>query len=86
MAQDPFDSPRSHAPRRKISPRVAAKNKWRRIEALARNKQWLADYREAMRQYNAGNRDAVFPYGTYLMHVRHHVPVSGTNYFAATAA
>jgi REP element-mobilizing transposase RayT len=34
------DSPSSREPRRVLSPRVAAKNKWARVEALMRNK-WL---------------------------------------------
>jgi putative transposase len=34
LAQDPFSRPQSQAPRFKLSPRLAAKNKWARIEAL----------------------------------------------------
>jgi hypothetical protein len=84
--QSAFDSPKSHAPRRELNPRVAARNKWRRIEALRRNKQWLAAYRDAMRRYNAGDRDAPFPFGTYKMQREAHVPIDVTAYLARRSA
>jgi len=56
---------KTSAPRRQLSPRVASKNKWRRIEALQRNKAWLAAYRAAFARLRAGFGDAVFPAGTY---------------------
>jgi hypothetical protein len=84
--QSAFDAPKSHAPRRKLNPRVAAKNKARRIEALRRNKQWLAAYRAAMQRYNAGDRDAAFPFGTYKMQREAHVPIDVTAYLASIAA
>ena len=64
LRQSAFDSPATPAPRRRMSPRVAAKNKWRRIEAIRRNKRFLASYREALAKTREG-REAVFPYGTY---------------------
>jgi hypothetical protein len=69
----PTDSPMSRAPRRGIRPTVAGRSRWARIEALQRNKAWLASYREALRRYLEGARDAVFPAGTYLMRVRYGV-------------
>ena len=36
LRQNPFDCPSGHAPRFQMSPQVAAKNKWARIEALLR--------------------------------------------------
>jgi putative transposase len=65
LAQSPFDSPRTHAPRRLLSPRIACKNKWRRIEALRRNAQFQADYREAFERRRRGDVDVLFPPGTY---------------------
>ena len=47
LRQRPTDRPRSHEPRRQMSPRVAGLNKWARIEALQRNKAFLAAYRLA---------------------------------------
>jgi len=67
LAQDPFDRPRSFDPRRGLNPRVACKDKWRRIEALARRKEFLEAYREAWDSFKEGNKDAVFPEGTYWM-------------------
>jgi putative transposase len=66
-AQHWSDSPRSREPRRKLDPRVACKNTWRRIEALARNKVWLAAYRMARRAFLAGAK-AAFPVGTFWLH------------------
>jgi REP-associated tyrosine transposase len=69
LAQSAFDSPTTHAPRRGLSPRVAAGNKWRRIEALRRNRAFLEAYREAWRRLVAGIVDVVFPAGTYKLAV-----------------
>jgi len=67
LAQSPFDRPAGHEPRRGLKPRVAAKNKWRRIEALRRNRAFLVAYREAFERRRAGDRDVVFPAGTYKL-------------------
>jgi len=60
------DSPSSDAPRRNLRPTVAAKNTWARIEALQRNKQFLAEYRTARIAWLAG-LPAIFPPGTYWL-------------------
>jgi hypothetical protein len=65
-AQHWSDSPRSREPRRKLDPRVACKNTWRRIEALARNKAWLASYRSARAAFLKGAA-ALFPAGTFWL-------------------
>lgn len=67
LAQSAFDRPDTHEPRRGLSPRVAARNKWRRIEALLRNREFLRAYREAWARLQAGIRDVVFPAGTYKL-------------------
>jgi hypothetical protein len=67
LGQDPFDAPKSHAPHFHISPRVAAKSKWARIETLMRNKGFLARYREALLGHLAGIAEVLFPFGTYWM-------------------
>ncbi len=64
------DTPTSREPRRNLKPRVAAKNKWRRIEALQRLKEFVAEYRNAWLEWKQGFRDVLFPVGTYAM-VRH---------------
>ena len=65
MRQSAFEKPKTSAPRRGLKPRVAGKNKWRRVEALQRNKAWLEAYRAAFTRLRAGFTDAVFPAGTY---------------------
>ncbi len=61
------DSPVSREPRRNLSPRVAAKNKWRRIEALRRLKEFTRDYYEALTRWKQGFHQVIFPSGTYAM-------------------
>jgi hypothetical protein len=78
LAQKPTTRPRPDEPRRKLNPRVAARDRWKRIEALGRLKEFLADYREAWRERRAGRLDAVFPAGTYLMRVLHDAPCAST--------
>jgi REP element-mobilizing transposase RayT len=72
-AQSPFARPRQGEPRRLLSPRVAARDRWRRIELLQRLKRFLADYREALAVWREGTVEPVFPAGTYLMRVAHGV-------------
>lgn len=73
LAQSPFDRPDSHEPRREMSPRVAGKNKWARIEALQRCAQFLTEYADALAAYRDGQTDVVFPFGTYKLRVEGHV-------------
>lgn len=51
--------------RRTVSPRVASRDKWRRIELLQRLKSFAVDYRDAFRRWRDGARDVVFPAGSY---------------------
>ena len=69
LRQSPFATPRRGEPRRGLRPRVACRNKWRRIEALARNADFLARYRKAYRAMRAGREQARFPAGTYQLSV-----------------
>jgi REP element-mobilizing transposase RayT len=73
-AQKPTARPASGEPRRNLNPRVAARDKWKRIEALARLEEFLGAYREAWRARRAGRPRVVFPPGTYLLRVLHDVP------------
>lgn len=57
--------PMSPEPRRNMAPRIAAKNTWRRIEALQRNQRFLDAYRRARKLLAAGYNYALFPVGTY---------------------
>ena len=69
LRQSPFDRPRTHEPRRELSPRVACRNKWARIEAICRLKAFVQSYKDAWQRYRTGQRDAVFPHGTYWLRV-----------------
>jgi putative transposase len=60
------NSPTTREPRRKLRPKVAARNKGLRCAMLQRNKEWLADYRAARTRWLAGD-DVAFPYGTYWL-------------------
>ena len=61
------DRPATREPRRQLDPRVAGRNKWRRIEALMRNREFRAAYAAAREAFLAGVRDVVFPAGTYWL-------------------
>ena len=57
----------SPEPLGQLNPRVAGRNKWKRIERLTRLASFLTDYRDALLAWRAGHRRTVFPAGTYLM-------------------
>jgi REP-associated tyrosine transposase len=59
--------------RRKLNPRVASVDKWKRIEALSRLTAFLGAYREAWKERRDGSRDVLFPAGTYLLRIDHGV-------------
>jgi len=67
LAQDWWRSPTSHEPRRQLNPRVAAKDKWSRIEALQRNKEFGNVYRRAFQAFRNGIKNVLFPAGTYWL-------------------
>lgn len=66
LKQSWHDRPRTREPRRKMRPRVACKNTWRRIEALSRNKIFLAAYRDCRENLLIGVH-VPFPVGTYWL-------------------
>jgi putative transposase len=74
LAQKHTDHPAPGEPRRKLNPRIAARDKWKRIEALGRLTSFLRDYRAALAKLRAGVTDAVFPHGTYHLRVLLGVP------------
>ena len=73
MGQRPAASPKSREPRRGLNPRVAARSKWQRIEAIQRNKLFLAEYHQARRLWKDGDREVVFPLGTYALRIHANV-------------
>ncbi len=74
LAQKPRSRPAPGEPRRSLSPRVAGKNRWRRIEALLRLAEFEHAYREALAAWKAGLRQVLFPPGTWAMRVHHAAP------------
>jgi REP-associated tyrosine transposase len=76
LAQKPTAYPAPGEPRRGLSPRIAARDKWKRIEALGRLVEFLRAYRTAWAARRAGQADATFPRGTYLLRVAHGVSCS----------
>ena len=74
LAQLPTARPKPNEPRRGLNPRVGARDKWKRIEALGRLVEFLSAYREAWKARRAGKGRTVFPAGTYLLRVMHGVP------------
>ena len=73
LSQRPTTRPPPTEPRRTLSPKVAARDPLKRIEALSRIKAFREAYREAWAARRAGEADVVFPAGTYLLRVLHGV-------------
>lgn len=70
LRQSPYSRPRLSEPRRRLNPRVAARDKWRRIELLQRLSLFVQAYRVARHRFLGGERDVEFPRGTYWMRLR----------------
>jgi putative transposase len=77
LAQQATARPRNRESRGRLSPRVAAKDTWKRIEALGRLVSFLSSYRCALSAWREGKRAALFPPGTYQMRVMHGVACAG---------
>ena len=69
LAQRPTDSPSTPEARRDLNPRVAARDRWKRVEALLRLRDFLEAYRTAREALLAGLADVLFPTGTYWLRV-----------------
>jgi len=77
LRQKPFARPAPGEPRRRLNPRVASRDKWKRIEALGRLVDFLDSYRTAWTARRAGATEVLFPHGTYLLRVLHDVACAG---------
>lgn len=73
LRQNPFEAPATTETSEGLRPLVAARNKWRRMEALLRIRAFLDAYRKALLAWTRGARDVLFPAGTYHMRVVHAV-------------
>jgi putative transposase len=58
-----------------LRPRVAARSKWARIEALLRNRAFLVDYAAARAGWHEG-ATVRFPIGTYWLRRFANVPIA----------
>jgi putative transposase len=70
LKQDRHHTPSRPDTRGGIRPTVAGRSKWARIEALQQDALFLEAHEAARLAFAAGDRDVVFPHGTYLMRVR----------------
>lgn len=73
VAQSPWDHAGSEDPRRTLNPRIAGRDKWKRIEALSCLVEFRRAYRAAWKKLRSGVKDALFPAGTYWLRVAHGV-------------
>ena len=65
-----FDAgPETRAPRRNLSPRIAGKSIAERVAAIRRMCEFVRAYRVAWNEWRQGNREAVFPAGTYALRI-----------------
>jgi REP element-mobilizing transposase RayT len=78
LAQKPWTRPDRREARRKLNPRIAARDQWKRLEALSRLKEFLNSYRAAWAALRSGAREVLFPAGTYLLRVVHGVKCAST--------
>ena len=77
LAQSPFARPKPGEPRFEMNPRIAARDKWRRIEAIQRLKTFIAQYRQAWAARRSGEANVLFPAGTYALRLLHGVQCAG---------
>lgn len=78
LAQKPTSRPTTREPLRGLKPRIAGRDKWKRIEAIGRLREFLRAYRAAWSAMRQGVRDVVFPAGTYWLRVAHGVACAET--------
>ena len=63
------DSANTPKPFGRLSPRIAAKAKAVRMQAIEKMHAFVRAYREAWRQWRDGFRDVLFPVGTYALRI-----------------
>ena len=71
QAQKPTGRPAPGEPRRTLKPRLACRDKGKRIEALARLGEFARAYRAALAGWRRGIRYTLFPPGTYQLRLAH---------------
>jgi REP element-mobilizing transposase RayT len=80
LAQSRYARPAKKKPDEKpegaINPRVACRDAWRRVERLQLNRYFVDELARCRKAFLAGDRDVVFPHGTYKMRIHHGVNVA----------
>jgi REP element-mobilizing transposase RayT len=69
LRAEPTDSPQTTEPRRGLRPQIACLNRERRIAALRALLDFRAERRAALLRFLDGERDVVFPHGTYRVRI-----------------
>lgn len=77
LAQRATERPVREEAKGGLRPRVASRDRWKRIEALGRLKSFLVAYRDAWLARKEQCPGFVFPAGTYQLRVEHGVPCVG---------
>jgi hypothetical protein len=67
LEQDPYDCAASFEKRRGLDPTFASSDRWARAEAAQRKREWEAEYEAARDAFRHGERDVIFPAGTWWM-------------------
>jgi REP element-mobilizing transposase RayT len=73
LRQDFNATPTTPAPRRNPSPRIAGKSSAERVKAIRRMQEFVRAYRASWNEWRNGNRDVLFPAGTYALRIYAHV-------------
>ena len=69
LAASAFDRPTTREPRGNLRPHLACLNRERRLRELAALRQFRAAHAEARRRFACGEREVLFPAGTFQMRV-----------------
>lgn len=67
LRRSPYSHPRTPPPRRNLNPRVAGRDKKKRLAVLERMKRFAVRYKQALKQLAEGAADVVFPAGTWQL-------------------
>ncbi len=73
LRQSPHERPRGEEEKGVLRPRVATRDRVRRVETLRRLKMFLAEYEEARLRFEGGEEGVVFPAGTWQLRKRYGV-------------
>ena len=69
-------SPGGSKDRYRVAPKVAVRSRWRKLAMLQRDREWEAAYAKADEAFQGGDRDVVFPAGTWKLRVDNGVNVA----------